>query len=214
MKDAALLVSNKTLWRSLPPLNQKAIQGWGTRHCRRSLYRVARTSVQVRAEAGMVSGGSWPPTLESEGDSRMGHPARHGCLGMPDQGASTTFRKTYSISSIERKYLAKRIWIGTLKSACGVFFASWIWFRASARQSGQNAVVSLRGHRKQPQIFRLRCAPLKMTTALWLCLNHRQLVSNAFSGLGKDWLQGKPKPQFWCATGPDDCLGLNLPIDS
>jgi hypothetical protein len=29
-------------------------------------------------------------------------------------------------------------------------------------------MVSLRGTEKQPQIFRLRYAPLKMTTALWL----------------------------------------------
>ena len=154
-------------------LPRRVVQKARPRPIFRPRHKTALDRAQIRVRTGSTGGGSWPPTLESEGDSRMGHPARHGCLGMPDQGASTTFRKTYSISSIERKYLAKRIWIGTLKSACGVFFASWIWFRASARQSGQNAVVSLRGHRKQPQIFRLRCAPLKMTTSLWLCLNHR-----------------------------------------
>ena len=34
------------------------------------------------------------------------------------------------------------------KSACGMFSDPWIWFRLVDRQSGQNAVMSLRGERK------------------------------------------------------------------
>ena len=53
---------------------------------------------------------------------------------------------TSTIGNYRRIHAAPRI--GPMKSASGVFFASWNWSRASHRQSGQNAMVSLRAHRK------------------------------------------------------------------
>ena len=79
-------------------------------------------------------------------------------------------------------------------------------------------MVSLRGHREATADL---STPAAAATSAQDD-NRFAVVSNSpstrlqpgFSGLGKDWLQSDRNPLFWCATGLEECLGLNLPIEN
>ena len=60
----------------------------------RPRHKTALDRAQIRVRTGSTGGGSWPPTLESESDSRMGHPVHWLGEGGPTRPAEENLHET------------------------------------------------------------------------------------------------------------------------